>query len=306
LTRHVHARGFTLIELSIVLVIIGLIAGGILTGRDLIRAAEARATISQIERYNTAANTFREKYGYLPGDIKDPEASQFGFAARGLYAGEGDGNGVIEGAGSDGPNRNYGYTEGFGETTMFWVDVSAAHLIDGSFNTATPLAAATLITSTTIPSLDAYFPAAKLGNGNSVLVWSGGIDYTAFTSANNGINYFGLWKIVDIGATGTGGMESNPGLTVAQAYQIDKKMDDGLARTGAVTAVYVGQPGNASYGWGADGGGPYYHGGFLNTNVPASPTTCYDNGNDSTMPMQYSMSQNGGAGVNCMLSFQFQ
>jgi prepilin-type N-terminal cleavage/methylation domain-containing protein len=40
---------FTLIELSIVLVIIGLIVGGVLTGRDLISAAETRATIAQIE-----------------------------------------------------------------------------------------------------------------------------------------------------------------------------------------------------------------------------------------------------------------
>ena len=42
-------RGFTLIELSIVLVIIGLIVGGVLVGQDLIRAAQVRATISQIE-----------------------------------------------------------------------------------------------------------------------------------------------------------------------------------------------------------------------------------------------------------------
>src|SRR5579871_3923101 len=89
--------GFTLIELSIVLVIIGLIVGGILTGRDLIDAAAQRAQIAQIEKYNTAVNTFRIKYGYLPGDIPDPYASNFGFQARGSVSGEGDGNGIIEG-----------------------------------------------------------------------------------------------------------------------------------------------------------------------------------------------------------------
>src|ERR1700691_4838931 len=92
--------GFTLIELSIVLVIIGLVVGGVLVGQDLIRAAEVRATISQIEKYNTAARTFYGKYGYLPGDIKDPDASNFGFQARGTHEGQGDGNGIIEG------NRN--------------------------------------------------------------------------------------------------------------------------------------------------------------------------------------------------------
>ncbi|MGH9519815.1 MAG: type II secretion system protein, partial [Terriglobales bacterium] len=71
-------RGFTLIEMAIVLVIIGLIVGSVLAGQDLIRAAEVRATISQIEKYQTAVNTFYGKYGALPGDIKDPEASMFG------------------------------------------------------------------------------------------------------------------------------------------------------------------------------------------------------------------------------------
>src|SRR5579884_85366 len=82
--------GFTLIELSIVLVIIGLIIAGILTGRDLIDAAAQRAQITQIERYNTAVRTFQNKYGYIPGDIPDPYASSFSFIARGQYIGEGD------------------------------------------------------------------------------------------------------------------------------------------------------------------------------------------------------------------------
>src|SRR5271156_1365895 len=89
-------RGFTLIELSIVLVIIGLIVGGVLVGRDLIASAQVRSQITQIEKYNTATNTFRAKYGYLPGDIPDPLAFNSGFQHRGSYAGEGDGNGVIE------------------------------------------------------------------------------------------------------------------------------------------------------------------------------------------------------------------
>lgn len=69
-------RGFTLIELSIRLVIIGLIVGGVLVGRDLIE----RAQISQIEKYNTVVHTFQLKYNALPGDIAN--AAQFGFVAR--------------------------------------------------------------------------------------------------------------------------------------------------------------------------------------------------------------------------------
>jgi prepilin-type N-terminal cleavage/methylation domain-containing protein len=120
-------QGFTLIELSIVLVIVGLIAGGVLVGQDLIRAAEVRATISQIEKYNTAVNTFRGKYGYLPGDINNAAATQFGFAARGQYAGEGDGNGLIEGVSNNAPSSNNGMYESAGETLMFWSDLTYAN-----------------------------------------------------------------------------------------------------------------------------------------------------------------------------------
>src|SRR4051812_40153055 len=89
--------GFTLIELSIVLVIIGLIIGGVLAGRELIASAATRAQIAQIDKYQSAVNAFRSKYGYLPGDIPDPMAGQFGFNARGLYTGQGDGNRIIQG-----------------------------------------------------------------------------------------------------------------------------------------------------------------------------------------------------------------
>src|SRR5450432_727787 len=69
--------GFTLIELSIVLVIIGLIIGGVLVGQDLIKAAEIRGQITQIEKYNTAVNTFRGKYNCLPGDCVNATALGF-------------------------------------------------------------------------------------------------------------------------------------------------------------------------------------------------------------------------------------
>jgi prepilin-type N-terminal cleavage/methylation domain-containing protein len=77
---HSHAtRGFTLIELSIVLVIIGLIIGGIMVGRDLIRAAQLKRTIREVEMLNTAVNTFQVKYNCLPGDCVN--ATQFWGAA---------------------------------------------------------------------------------------------------------------------------------------------------------------------------------------------------------------------------------
>src|SRR5688572_21710023 len=64
-------RGFTLIELSIVLVIIGLLVGGVLVGRDLIKAAEIQKVISQAEQYKTVFYTFKNKYNCIPGDCRN-------------------------------------------------------------------------------------------------------------------------------------------------------------------------------------------------------------------------------------------
>src|ERR1035438_8612722 len=113
-------RGFTLIEIAIVLVIIGLIVGGVLVGQNLIAAATVRAQITQIEKYNTAVNTFRGKYNALPGDMQATQAAQLGFTPRIGLVGRGDGNGLIEG----------GYATGVvpcGETVMIWNDLSTAN-----------------------------------------------------------------------------------------------------------------------------------------------------------------------------------
>ena len=85
--------GFTLLELSIVLVVISLITASIVVGRDLIRLAEIRQQIAQIESFNTVANTFRVKYNCLPGDCAS--AVELGFGAIGGPGDNGNGDGKI-------------------------------------------------------------------------------------------------------------------------------------------------------------------------------------------------------------------
>jgi prepilin-type N-terminal cleavage/methylation domain-containing protein len=290
-------KGFTLIEMSIVLVVIGLIIGGILVGRDLIKAAEVTAQISQITKYNSAVNIFRNKYGGLPGDLPATLATQFGFAACGTGAGQGDGNGIIQGA-FQGAYGAYGFVQGYGETATFWVDLSAVGMIEGTFNTASETALPG--SDVTGSNLSLYFPQAKIGGGNYVYVWSGVTCCTCcYTS---GVNYFGIAAITDISISSQGKIE-NTGKTISvqQAYNIDKKMDDGLPLTGSVTTAYVTND-------------PYWTNGTdmiystAPTQVAEGSGSCFDNGNVNGTTMQYSLgvTTGNGSNLNCALSFRFQ
>jgi prepilin-type N-terminal cleavage/methylation domain-containing protein len=307
--------GFTLIELSIVLVIIGLIIGGVLVGQDLISAAGVRAQISQIEKYQAAVNTFRGKYGYLPGDIPDPVATQYGFATRGIKRAQGDGNGIIEGFDNNGTYYFDGYASFSGEAATFWVDLGRAGLIDNALTTATPTALPGIIQGTAIAN---YFPSARIGNGNYVGVWSGGyvgFYNGAYNAQGDGINYYGIGAFTYNSAKTYGAGDEvvigDTTIPVQWAYNIDMKMDDGLPQAGNVEAMNLG--GHGTY-WSAgnDGAGaqdpatdgPVVAGDGVAT--PASSTTCYDNGNSPGTTEKYSVGYQNGTGLNCALSFRFQ
>jgi prepilin-type N-terminal cleavage/methylation domain-containing protein len=278
--------GFTLIELSIVLIIIGLIIGGVLVGQDLISAATVRAQISQIEKFNSVVNTFRGKYGYLPGDIPEPTASQYGFKTRGQYAGEGDGSGILQGVALDAANQEAGEFELTGETTMFWADLTVANLVEGGFTAASPHV---------VPGADVigaavgnYFPTAKLGAGNYIYVQG---------DLGTMQNYYSISIVTEIyKGPPAGEFNSLSGMTVSQAYNIDKKTDDGLPESGRITAQY--------------GGGLIWATPSANSerivSVSPSPTTCYDDGGNTATTPTYSVAVNGGAGINCGLSFRVQ
>jgi prepilin-type N-terminal cleavage/methylation domain-containing protein len=70
--KKISQKGFTLVELAIVLMIIGLLIGGILKGQELIENARIISLARQIQSYNAAFITFQDSYGALPGDILNP------------------------------------------------------------------------------------------------------------------------------------------------------------------------------------------------------------------------------------------
>ena len=103
--------GFTLVEIAIVLVIVGLLLGGVLKGQELITSGKAKALYSDKTAIQTAFNTYSDRYRAVPGD--DPTAStRFTGLACGVAGAtastvgatciNGNGNGVIVGQGLEG------------------------------------------------------------------------------------------------------------------------------------------------------------------------------------------------------------
>lgn len=212
-------KGFTLIELSIVLVILGLLVGGILVGQDLIKAASLRSQIEQFDNYNLAASTFRTKYNALPGDISGAGNFNLPATGAGTGVGLGNGNGVIETSGSTA-------TAGFpGEPLMFFAQLASASLIADPI--ATTGAAVTYSSAAAVAIGNSNMPPNKLGGGR------------IYPIGFNGLHFFLLSNFSGSTTATTGAFGSAPAdaLTPTDAFNIDSKMDDGTPNAGIVRPI---------------------------------------------------------------------
>lgn len=226
LSRLDNIAAFTLVEISVVLVIIGLLVGGVLVGKDLIHSAELRSQIKQFEEYQLAYNTFKMKYNCIVGDCYN--ATQFFGTADsfGNTVNNGDGNGVI-----DTLTKIY-YDNGINNwttSTEMW----------GSFQ---QLYAAKLISfapkNTLSRIIGVSHPTAKL-NENSSFFFGASYNFTnpgrnphidSYTKGTNSLwfahcnpannNVIGLWD--DYCAV----------FTASDLKKIDEKLDDGMPLTG--------------------------------------------------------------------------
>jgi prepilin-type N-terminal cleavage/methylation domain-containing protein len=74
MTSFKNQKGFTLIEIAIVLVIIGLLIGGVLKGQSMIQNAKVKKLVNDVDGLRAAALTFQDRYGMLPGDENSTNA----------------------------------------------------------------------------------------------------------------------------------------------------------------------------------------------------------------------------------------
>lgn len=223
--------GFSLLELSIVLVIIGLLAGGIVGGQSLVRASELRSISAGYQTFLSARNAFREKYAAIPGDMRN--ATRFwgrmvnaahcvtNSSAAVATNGTCDGNGDSLVADAAAASQS-------GETFQFWRQLALAGMIEGSY---TGLAGAT---NAKDYDFGTNAPESKI----SSVGWAASFENNSANSLPQVFvrNYMNALTIGgDDGIYADGAF-----LKPEEAWSLDSKLDDGKPGTGAVQAYPAG------------------------------------------------------------------
>lgn len=196
-------KAFSLVELSIVLVILGLLTGGILAGQSLIRAAELRSVSSEMSRYSTAIYTFRDKYFALPGDMANA------FAFWGATAGCTNVNVNTDTAGCNGNGDGFviSGSNDLGESSRAWQHLALAGLIEGTYSG--------------VEGTGTWTPRSRMGQAPwHMKSWSG--------PAAHG------WTSAPSSQTLMLAIDYLSGMKPEEAWNLDTKLDDGRAYNGKV------------------------------------------------------------------------
>jgi len=200
--------GFTLIEIAIVLVIIGLLLGGVLKGQELITSARVRNLAQMQDGFKAAFFGFQDRFHALPGDYPGALATVnisgvvAGVAGCVVTTGGGNGNGQIDLA---------------GESMIAWEHMSKAGFITGSYTCNAAMNA----------------PAATNTPTNI---------YGAYVQ----IVYDGIYGVTSLG-TARHNVKTGPQIPVAIIAELDRKIDDGLPYTGSFQfSVWAGGGGGTA------------------------------------------------------------
>lgn len=225
------SRGFTLVELAIVMTVIGILIGGILKGEELIMNARITATIRDYQGILAAMNTFRDKYGQIPGDMSTAQARLpgcGGLTPAGNWCTGGNGNARIGDLPTNGGN-NVAHKDQSStlnmpelETSLFWKHLALSELIVAVSPSADPVNdVATGITHPTTP----------LGGA-----------FTILYSQNHQNKRWVKGHVLRLQA-GAHGSQMPLGEDVLEgryAWIFDRKIDDGLPKSGFVVGTHDG------------------------------------------------------------------
>jgi len=239
---------FSLIELSIVLIIIGLLVAGVTGGSALIKNAEMRSVITQSQGYQAGVSAFYAQYNYLPGDYAQAVAGSSVPAIATISAGAG--------SATSAQNSKIEYltasvATNLSESVAAWDVLQKANFVEGL--------ALTTQAVTTAPTIATHIPAAKIkaagwafdhrysvgtALGLTGYLSGGANEGAAAAPANQNVLVLtGPISAAVAPATAAGTLVngatniSTPALTGPDALSLDTKMDDGLANSGKVRGL---------------------------------------------------------------------
>ncbi len=196
-------NGFTLIELSIVIVIIGLIVAGVVGGQALVKQAKLRSIVTNINKYAVSLNTFQLEYDSIPGDMRNASSYWPSCVNEANNPCNGNGNKYLD---QDGTVK---------EEVRFWQHLSLANLVDGNYNGSTASAV--------------YDPGVNRPEGH---IKNAVYSITTSTWLNS--------AVYDISFARTPGCNNNPNfgaLSGKDSYSLDQKTDDGMPGTGSIRSI---------------------------------------------------------------------
>lgn len=238
---------FSLIELSIVLIIIGLLISGIIGGASLIKSATLRSVMTEARGYNIATSAFYTKYNTLPGDYNAGLIGNGITLANGV-GDVGNGDGVISyvngiGASSNAENQiaiKQLYADGSLDISMFGTYPYLSTVIpQQAAGAVAALSPRTALPGGKLKGSGWFFDnyqsnGAGSDNANfNVAVLSGGVNAktyvasTALNAAGSSAAAVDSWTVLSV----------VPILTPQDARSIDVKMDDGLPATGTIRSA---------------------------------------------------------------------